>query len=137
MTDGIFIFLIPSHESTTRGMNSATGCPQVFVLFHQINKSRVKNGFQKKKYIGTYLFITPARTLSISGIKSRVLKLSFLSLNMMVKSGLEFVLKFTEPLQRYLLSCQTNSAILGRYFCTGLGEFQNKKPILLFSIIFM
>ena len=63
--------------------------------------------------------ITPARTLSISGLKSRVLKLSFLSLKMMVKSGLEFILKFTEPLQRYLLSSQANSAILGRYFCTG------------------
>ena len=43
--------------------------------------------------------ITPARTLSISGLKSRVLKLSFLSLKMMVKSGLEFILKSTEPLQ--------------------------------------
>ena len=63
--------------------------------------------------------VTPARTLSISGLKSRVLKLSFLSLKMMVKSGLEFILKLTEPLQRYLLSCQANSAILGRYFCTG------------------
>ena len=62
---------------------------------------------------------TPARTLSINGLKSRVLKLSFLSLQMMVESGLEFILKLTEPLQRYLLSCQANSAILGRYFCTG------------------
>ena len=41
---------------------------------------------------------------------------------MMVKSGLQFILKFTEPLQRYLLSCQANSAILGRYFCTGLQQ---------------
>ena len=64
-------------------------------------------------------YFTPARTLSISGLKSRVLKLSFLSLKMMAKSGLELILKFTEPLQRYLLSCQANSAILGRYFCTG------------------
>ena len=31
---------------------------------------------------------TPARTLSISGLESRVLKLSFLSLKMTVKSGL-------------------------------------------------
>ena len=62
---------------------------------------------------------TPVRTLSISGLKSRVMKLPFLSLKMMVKSGLEFILKLTEPLQRYLLSCHANSAILGRYFCTG------------------
>ena len=45
---------------------------------------------------------TTARTHSISGLKSRVLKVTFLALNMMVKSGLEFILKFTEPLQRYL-----------------------------------
>ena len=62
---------------------------------------------------------TPARTHSISGLKSRVLKLTFSSLKMMVKSGLEFILKLTEPLQRYLLTCQANSALLGRYFCTG------------------
>ena len=63
--------------------------------------------------------ITPARTLFISGLKSRVMKLPFLSLTMMAKSGLEFILKFTQPLQIYLLSCQANSANLGRYFCTG------------------
>ena len=62
------------------------------------------------------MLLTPARTLSISGLKSRVLKLSFLSLKMMVKSGLEFILKLTEPLQRYLLTCQANSALLGRLY---------------------
>ena len=85
---------------------------------------------------------TPVRTHSISGLKSRVMKLSFLSLKMMVKSGLEFILKLTEPLQRYLLSCQANSAILGRYFCTGQQQLWrgsvnfkiNSRP--LFTIIF-
>ena len=85
---------------------------------------------------------TPVRTLSISELKSGVLKLSFFSLKMTVKSGLKFILKFTEPLQRYLLSCQANSAILGRYFCTGqqqllrgLVNFKiNFRP--LFTIIF-
>ena len=38
---------------------------------------------------------------------------------MMVKSGLEFILKLTEPLQRYLLSCQANSALLGRFLALG------------------
>ena len=33
------------------------------------------------------------RTHSISGLKSRVLKLTFLALKMIVKSGLEFILK--------------------------------------------
>ena len=73
---------------------------------------------------------TPARTLSI------------LSLKMMVKSGLVFILKFTEPLQRYLLRCQANSTILGRYFCTGQQQLWrgsvnykiNSRP--LFTIIF-
>ena len=62
---------------------------------------------------------TPARTLFINGLKSRVMKLPFSSLKMMVKSGLEFILKLTEPLQRYLL-----------------GEFQNKKSRPHFTIIF-
>ena len=30
-----------------------------------------------------------------------------------------FILKFTEPLQRYLLTCLANSAFLGRFFYTG------------------
>ena len=55
-------------------------------------------------------------THSITGLESRVLK-------MMVKSGLEFfILKFNEPLQRYLdylLTCHANSAFLGRFFSEG------------------
>ena len=48
------------------------------------------------------------------------IKITIFDLKMMVKSGLEFFIsKFTEPLQRQLLSCQANSTILGRYFCTG------------------
>ena len=51
-------------------------------------------------------------------------------------------MKFTEPLQRYQLSCQANSAILGRYFCTGQQQLWrgsvnfkiNSRP--LFTIIF-
>ena len=43
---------------------------------------------------------TPARTHSIIRLKSRVLKLTFLALRTIVKSGLEFILKFTEPLQK-------------------------------------
>ena len=38
----------------------------------------------------------------------------------LVKSGLEKnILKLHVPLQRYLLTCQANSAFLGRFFCTG------------------
>ena len=64
-------------------------------------------------------FPTPARTHSISGLKSRVLKLKIFYLKMIVKSGLEFILKFTEPLQTCLLAYQANSALLGRFFGTG------------------
>ena len=63
---------------------------------------------------------------------------------MMVKSGLEFfTLKSYVPLQRYLLTCQANSASLGRFFLLWaaatlkeLVEFQNKKYRPLFTIIF-
>ena len=48
------------------------------------------------------------------------LEITIFDLKMMVKSDLEFfILKFPEPLQRYLLTCQANSASLGRFFCTG------------------
>ena len=49
-----------------------------------------------------------------------VSKKTFFDLKMMVISGLEFfVFKFIEPLQRYLLTCNANSAFLGRFFYTG------------------
>ena len=49
---------------------------------------------------------------------------------MMMKSGLEkSILKFHGGLQRYLLTCQANSAFLGRFFCTG-------QPPWNFKIIF-
>ena len=61
---------------------------------------------------------------------------------MIVKSGLEFIFKFTEPLQRYLLTCQANSDLLGRFFGTGQQQLWrgsvnfkiNSRP--LFTIIF-
>ena len=63
------------------------------------------------------------------------LEITIFDLKMMVKSGLEFfILKFTKPLQRYLLICQANSVFLGRFFLhwaaatlKRLGEFQNKR----------
>ena len=123
----------------------------IFYYLSFNNKSKKlasdKGGFQLVDLILTELkdhmiCYTPVITLFISGLASRVLKLSFLSLIMMVKSGLEFILKFTEPLQRYLLSCQANSAILGRYFCTGQQQLWsgsvnfkiNSRPLL--TIIF-
>ena len=59
------------------------------------------------------------RTLSISGLKSWVLKLPFFNLKWWWKMVYLFFLESTEPLQRYLLTCLANSAFLGRFFCTG------------------
>ena len=85
---------------------------------------------------------TPARTLFISGLKSRVIKLPFLSLKMMVKSGLEFILKLTEPLQscccpvqKYLPRLAELAWQLSRYLWRGSVNFKiNSRP--LFTIIF-
>ena len=84
---------------------------------------------------------TPARTLSISGLKSRVFKLWFLSLKMMVKSGLEFILKLTEPLlscccpvQKCLPRMAELAWQLSRYLWRGSVNFKiNSRP--LFTII--
>ena len=65
-------------------------------------------------------------------------------LKMMMKSGLEkIILKFHSGLQRYLLTCQANSALLGRFLCTGQQQLWrpswNLKIIFsrpLFAIIF-
>ena len=89
-----------------------------------------------------WLFTTPVKTLFISGLKSRVLKLSFLSLKMMVKSGLEFILKLTEPLQSCCCPVQKNLPSraelawqLSRYLWRGSVNFKiNSRP--LFTIIF-
>ena len=52
---------------------------------------------------------TAARSLFISGLKSRVLKLPFFYFKMMVKSGLKiFILKFTKPLQSCCCPVQKN-----------------------------
>ena len=51
-------------------------------------------------------------------------------LKMMVKSGLEnIILKFHEPLQRYLLTCQANSAFLGRIFALGSNNSEGARGI--------
>ena len=60
---------------------------------------RIDKGFFKGAHLMISLAIhyrfddssfTPARTLSISGLKSRVLKLPFFNLKMMMKNGLDF-----------------------------------------------
>ena len=105
----------------------STLCEQKFSFFSTKERSETQSKFKS-------VTNTLARTLSICGLKSRVLKLSFLSLKVTVKSGLEFTLKLTEPLQRYLLTCLANFSLSGQIFLhwavvtlKGLDEFQNKK----------
>ena len=60
-------------------------------------------------------------------------------LKMMVKSGLEKnILKFNSGLQRYLLTCQANSAFLGRFFCTWQQQLRrpSQGPSWKFEIFF-
>ena len=73
----------------------------------------------KKMYYATFQCRHTSQNSFNKWTKISSLKIIIFELKMMVKSGLEFILKFTQPLQRYLLSCQANSAILCRYFCTG------------------
>ena len=75
-------------------------------FWSDFSKSQIENVHTSiVKVIGGH---TPARTYSISGLKSRVLKLTFFSLKMMVKGGLEFILKLTEPLQSCCSPVQKN-----------------------------
>ena len=70
------------------------------------------------------------------------MKLTFLSLKMMVKSGLEFILKLTEPLQSCCCPVQKNLPSraelawqVSRYLWRGSVNFKiNSRP--LFTIIF-
>ena len=123
------------------------GCTmQSVLMYEQIDWSQGCSKSEKLGLLYTYNLsahkVTPARTLSISALKSRVLKLSFLSLKMMVKSGLEFILKLTEPLQncccpvqKYLPRMAELAWQLSRYLWRGSVNFKiNSRPI--FSIIF-
>ena len=75
-------------------------------------------------------------------MKSQVLELSFLSLKMIVKSGLEFILKFTEPLQVEIpASLPGQFSPTGQIFwhwaaATRLVNFKIKNSRPLFAIIF-
>ena len=87
-------------------------------------------------------YCTPAWTLFISGLKSRVLKLPFLLKNYGKKWFRLFILKFTEPLQsccfpvqKYLPRMAELAWQLSRYLWRGLVNFKiNSRP--LFTIIF-
>ena len=81
-------------------------CVKYFLLFPQKRRqtNTVKHGQTIKKFklflkhFGEQTQATPTRTRFISGLTFRVMKLPFLSLKMMVESGLEFsILKFHWP----------------------------------------
>ena len=63
--------------------------------------------------------------------KISALETTIFGSEMMVKSGLDFffILKLNEPLQRYLLTCQANSAFLGRFFALGSSKSEGARGI--------
>ena len=71
--------------------------------------------FQYKIGIAFQLALHTTQNSQSKWTKISVPKIKIIfELRMMVKSGLEFlILKFYQPLQRYLLTCQTNSVSLG------------------------
>ena len=81
----------------------------------EINKqSNVKFWLDFRKYGAVSYWLSCKQT------KISVLETNIFSLEMIMQSGLEFcTLKFHDHLQRYLLTCQVNSAFLGRLFCIG------------------
>ena len=77
---------------------------------------------------------TPARTLSISGLKSRILKLSFFNLKMMMKNYLDFFFEIHRAPLEIPANLPGQFSLSGQIFLhwaavtlKGLGEFQNKK----------
>ena len=71
------------------------------------------------------------------------LEVTIFDLKMIVKSGLDFFIFFSEPLQRQMLSCQAKSALLRQIFLhwaattlKGLTEFKVKNSRSYFTIIF-
>ena len=70
---------------------------------------------------------TPARTLSISGLKSRVLKLPIFNLKMMMKNGIDFFFEIPRAPSEIPANLPGQFSLSGQIFYTGLDEFQNKK----------
>ena len=78
--------------------------------------------------------LTPARTLSRSGLKSRVLKLPFFNLKLMIKNSLDFFFEIHQAPSEIAANLQGQFSPSGQIFLhwaaatlKGLGEFQNKK----------
>ena len=77
---------------------------------------------------------TPARSHFISGLKSRVLKLTFFCLKIMIQSCLEFYFEIHRAPSEIPANLPCQFSLCGQIFLhwaaatlKGLGEFQNKK----------
>ena len=88
----------------------------------------------KAQYICLDTGYTPARTLSISGLKYRVLILPFFNLKMMMKNGLDFFFEIHRAPSEIPANLPGQFSLSGQIFLhwaavtlKGLGEFQNKK----------
>ena len=92
------------------------------------------NDFSRKKNetIKFLIHFTLITDHTVQNSQNKWTKISDLETNIFelkvgVKSGLQFfILKFTEPLQRYLLTCQANSAFLDRFVCTGQQQLSGR-----------
>ena len=75
------------------------------IWFKHVSESKtVEYHFKKvRNHSHLWLFITPARSHFISGLKSRVLKLTIFCEKIMVKGGLEFYFKVYRPPSELLL----------------------------------
>ena len=96
------------------------------VFLNHSNNFYIGTIFETKYHLSTLsinLFYNLLHTTQNSQNKwTKILGLEtkIFDLKMMEKNGLEFfILKFYQPLQRFLLTCQANSAFLGSFFCTG------------------
>ena len=93
--------------------------------------------------VGLFKLNTPARTLSISGLKSRVLKLSFLRLKNDGKKWSRIYFEIHQAPSEIPAKLPGQFSHSGQIFShwaaatlKGLGELQNKKSRPLFTIIF-
>ena len=96
-----------------------------------LNESPISTVFPIVRFPGHCRFLVPGNTQKIlTDIWHHFW------LKMMVKSALEkIILKLHGGLQRYLLTCQANSAFLGRFFCTGQQQ-QLWRPSWNLKVIF-
>ena len=110
-----------SKDFMTAGFYTASIIAEEILRENQKNKK--SSEYQSEKLDNPVVkSITQVNMHTAYNSKNKWTKISDLETNIFelkvgMKSGLGFfILKFYQPLQRYLLTCQANSAFLGRFF---------------------